>query len=154
MLFIKNVRTSTRTIGATVFVALLLPGINAHAQEVLTVSVLARAQVGKGLWGRPADSQRSSRPAIGPLRSITDRTSSISDRRLGGRSQLVPPVHNSTRRSVGGAVAGGVAGFFAGGFLGAKLEPACYCDDPGVKGFLIGAPIGTIVGAILGRRFL
>ena len=56
------------------------------------------------------------------------------------------------RRIVGGAL-GGVGGFFAGGYLGAKIDGRCDCDDPGFKGFLIGAPIGTVVGAILGARF-
>jgi hypothetical protein len=56
------------------------------------------------------------------------------------------------RRIVGGAL-GGVGGFFAGGYLGAKIDGQCDCDDPGFKGFLIGAPIGTVVGAILGAKF-
>ena len=46
-------------------------------------------------------------------------------------------------------IAGGaVAGFFAGGYIGSKLEPNCRCDDPGLKGMLIGAPIGAIATAI------
>ena len=56
------------------------------------------------------------------------------------------------RRIVGGAL-GGVGGFFAGGYLGAKIDGRCDCDDPGFKGFLIGAPIGTVIGAILGAKF-
>jgi len=43
-------------------------------------------------------------------------------------------------------------GLFAGGFLGAKLEPDCNCDDPGLQGFVIGAPIGAIAGGILGWK--
>ena len=50
--------------------------------------------------------------------------------------------------------AAGAGGFFGGGFLGAAIEgDSCNCDDPGFKGFLIGAPIGAAVGSILGWRF-
>jgi len=37
-----------------------------------------------------------------------------------------------------------------GGLVGSKLEPSCGCDDPGLRGFLIGAPIGAALGAIAG----
>ena len=61
----------------------------------------------------------------------------------------------SKKRIVAGAIAGGVGGFFAVGFLGALIEgDRCDCDDPGVRGFLIGAPIGAAAGAILGGKFL
>jgi hypothetical protein len=62
------------------------------------------------------------------------------------------------RRSVGmkvlGGVLGGFGGFFAGGYIGAKLEPDCNCDDPGFRGFLIGAPIGAVGGAIAGAMLI
>ena len=61
----------------------------------------------------------------------------------------------SKKRIVAGAIAGAVGGFFAGGFLGAHIEgDRCDCDDPGVRGFLIGAPIGAVAGAIGGGKFL
>jgi hypothetical protein len=61
----------------------------------------------------------------------------------------------STKRIIAGAIAGGVGGFFAGGFLGAHIEgDRCNCDDPGVRGFLIGAPIGAVAGSFLGAKFL
>jgi hypothetical protein len=28
------------------------------------------------------------------------------------------------------------------------------CDDPGLKGFIIGAPVGAVVGGILGGLYL
>lgn len=59
----------------------------------------------------------------------------------------------STGRKVLGGVIGAVGGFFGGGFLGSKIEPDCDCDDPGVKGFLIGAPVGAVIGGILGAKF-
>ena len=44
---------------------------------------------------------------------------------------------------------------FAGGYLGAAIEgDRCHCDDPGLKGAVIGAPIGAATGGILGWRYL
>lgn len=61
----------------------------------------------------------------------------------------------SKARIIAGAIVGGVGGFFAGGFLGAHIEgDRCDCDDPGVRGFLIGAPIGAVAGGIVGAKFL
>ena len=61
----------------------------------------------------------------------------------------------STKRIIAGAIAGGVGGFFGGGFFGAHIEgDRCNCDDPGVRGFLIGAPIGAVAGSILGAKYL
>ena len=60
----------------------------------------------------------------------------------------------STTRKVLGGIIGGVGGFFGGAFLGAAIEgDRCHCDDPGLMGFLIGAPIGAPAGAILGVKF-
>ena len=65
----------------------------------------------------------------------------------------------SSRRGVGRVILGGavgaVGGLFAGGYLGAVIEgDGCHCDDPGLKGALIGAPVGTVAGAILGALYL
>jgi hypothetical protein len=61
----------------------------------------------------------------------------------------------SKTRIVAGAILGSVGGFFAGGFLGAHIEgDRCNCDDPGVRGFLIGAPIGAVAGGIVGGKLL
>jgi len=43
----------------------------------------------------------------------------------------------------------GLGGFFAGAYIGAAIEgDRCNCDDPGLKGALIGMPIGTAAAAI------
>jgi hypothetical protein len=89
--------------------------------------------------GRPA-----TRPAILSDRSLQAPRSN----RSGARAR-------SKKRIVAGAIAGSVGGFFAGGFLGAHIEgDRCDCDDPGVRGFLIGAPIGALAGGIAGAKFL
>jgi hypothetical protein len=65
------------------------------------------------------------------------------------------PHARSKKRIIAGAIAGGVGGFLGGGFLGAHIEgDRCNCDDPGVRGFLIGAPIGAVAGGIVGAKFL
>ena len=48
------------------------------------------------------------------------------------------------------AVVMGFAGFWVGGKFGATLEGNCSCDDPGLQGFVIGAPIGAAAGVTLG----
>jgi hypothetical protein len=53
-----------------------------------------------------------------------------------------------------GAVSGALVGFVAGMWLGPKLEGDCRCDDPGMAGFLIGPPVGAVIGGILGAHFL
>jgi hypothetical protein len=63
------------------------------------------------------------------------------------------------RRGVGkrilGGIAGGVGGFFAGAYIGAAIDGECGgCDDPGLKGALIGMPIGAAIGAWAGQRWL
>ena len=65
----------------------------------------------------------------------------------------------TSRRGVGRVILGGavgaVGGLFAGGYLGAKIEGnRCHCDDSGLQGALIGAPIGTAAGAVLGAKYL
>ena len=77
------------------------------------------------------------------------------------RVRQVPRTNPSSGRArskthiVAGAIAGSIGGFFAGGFLGAHIEgDRCDCDDPGVQGFLIGAPIGALAGGLLGAKFL
>jgi hypothetical protein len=58
-------------------------------------------------------------------------------------------------RKVFGAIVGAAGGFFAGGYLGAAIEgDRCHCDDPGLKGALIGMPIGATAGGILGWHYL
>jgi hypothetical protein len=51
------------------------------------------------------------------------------------------------------ATLGAFGGMVAGGYIGVKIEgDRCRCDDPGLSGFVIGAPIGMVVGGVLGYK--
>ena len=61
------------------------------------------------------------------------------------------PQRRSLARKIAGAAVGAFGGFFLGGYAGAAIEgDRCSCDDPGLQGFLIGAPIGAVAGGIFG----
>jgi hypothetical protein len=98
-------------------------------------------------WRRSSTNRQRSARARLPI--PRERLSQASrNNRSGGHAR-------SKKRIIAGAIAGGVGGFFGGGFLGAHIEgDRCNCDDPGVRGFLIGAPIGAVVGGIVGAKFL
>src|SRR5689334_3047824 len=53
--------------------------------------------------------------------------------RAGGRATVA--------QKASAAFAIGFLGMLAGAWLGARLERECYCDDPGLKGAMIGMPI-------------
>jgi hypothetical protein len=89
------------------------------------------------------------RSAIGSFETPVNTTTG-SEVQGSGRSALQSRKH-STARTIIGAALGAVGGFFLGGYTGAAIEgDSCNCDDPGFKGFLIGAPIGAIAGGIFG----
>ena len=111
------------------------------------------------VWPTP---RLSTEPTTGPgmnfrysFDTFNGASAGVANTSLGPAFQASPA---GRRRSIGrkvlGAAIGTVGGFFAGGFLGAKIEgTGCNCDDPGLKGFLIGAPIGAVAGGILGAKF-
>lgn len=71
------------------------------------------------------------------------------------QASQAPRARRSLRTRIVGGIVGGAGGFFAGGYLGAAIEgDRCNCDDPGLKGALIGMPIGAAVGAWAGQRWL
>ena len=61
-----------------------------------------------------------------------------------------PSTFPGARRLTAG-LALGLVGFFGGGLAGAAIEGrGCHCDDPGMRGFVIGAPIGAGAGFAIG----
>jgi len=59
----------------------------------------------------------------------------------------------STRHRVLWTAIGAAGGFFGGLFLGAAIDDAvrdCECDDAGLKGAVIGGPIGAAAGGMTG----
>ena len=102
-------------------------------------------------WQWPAEHSTamepaSSRSAVPPPRRAQNTASGS---RLAQNTASDSRSVRALKRAVGGLV-GGVGGFMVGGLVGSKLEPSCGCDDPGLRGFLIGAPIGAALGAIAG----
>jgi hypothetical protein len=72
-----------------------------------------------------------------------------------GAQSTRPARSRGLTRKVFGALVGTAGGFFGGGYLGATIEgDRCHCDDPGLKGALIGAPVGAVAGGVLGWRYL
>ncbi|PYR75080.1 MAG: hypothetical protein DMF86_16460 [Acidobacteria bacterium] len=45
---------------------------------------------------------------------------------------------------------GAIGGYFLGGYIGTAIDRLhnCRCDDPGLRGYIIGAPAGAVLGAI------
>ena len=148
----RGAALGTRIVGSGVAIiaAVLLSGIDAHAQATgeaaaaMPTSVKlsgftqsawsARGGEDRARWAAPGSPTWEPQP--NPAASVT-----------GG--------HRSASRKVLGGVIGAVAGFFAGFYLGAAIEgQGCGCDDPGLRGGMIGAPIGTAFGAVLGVKLL
>ena len=163
MTFVKT-QTGRRILPAVAAV-LLLAGARGAAAQTMPADSDATPRVGVTLspdlfkveTPGPAPNLRTVAPLklrdAAPL--LDDSRSSRETLRAGARGVMTPPRRErSLGRQILGGAAGGVGGFFGGGFLGAKIEgDRCDCDDPGLMGFLIGAPIGALVGAILGVKF-
>lgn len=150
--------------GAIVAAALLVAG-GASAQ---TTPVAARSAAElSALAPVPTESRLSlAGLQVTPIGSWRMSTADIENQRIHsilGPRPFAPPVRPQpwgnkkragTYRGVQRALAGvamGFAGFLAGGLVGARLEgTGCACDDPGLAGFIIGAPIGAMAGAITG----
>jgi hypothetical protein len=128
---------------AAVTAALLISGSSVRAEDAADLR-------------RPVTLREMVRAAAqeGPVlkRSVTREAPETSARGASRVQQAQRGKKEQVARGVLGAVAGAVGGFFAGGFVGSKLEPSCRCDDPGLRGFLIGAPIGAVAGAVVGAQ--
>jgi hypothetical protein len=122
--------------------------------SMLMPSAPAFAQSGTPLVPRQTDEQRVERP-----HSLRDSVARYDFTAVPGAGSSQTPAFQPTSvrsersmtRKIFGGLLGATAGFFGGGYLGAKIEgDGCSCDDPGLKGAIIGAPIGAVVGAIVG----
>ena len=83
------------------------------------------------------------RPA---LYALTHRPGGISS------SSLKSPRQSSGATKASIVALAALGGFVGGAFAGAALEnwlAPCRCDDPGLKGFIVGAPAGAVVGGLL-----
>jgi hypothetical protein len=70
-----------------------------------------------------------------------------------GPSYRTQPGQGQGRRTRGVWITAGVTGgTLLGGWLGSKVAPDCFCDSPGLQGWLVGAPIGGAVGRLLAWR--
>lgn len=127
---------------------------------VLVVPAAAQAQTGPAHAGEVARGSRVAAASVHRL-SLEGAFAGIPLSVQGAvpAPQTRPEVPSERRKSpwrhVAGASVGALGGFFGGGYLGAAIEgDRCNCDDPGLKGAVIGAPIGAVVGGILGGFFL
>jgi len=130
-----------------------LAGVPYHAKE----NVLTAARQ------LPADAAALGRNIVsGPVVMAADAVF-IDGRRIGSPADIIETMPRAeimriTRERVNVAnkalasAAGAVGGFFAGAYIGAAVEPSCRCDDPGLKGIIIGAPIGAVLGGIAGAK--
>ena len=121
-----------------------LPGIVTTGHGSIALRALALAEA-----GNDPDNPR-------PIATAQQREGSGPQGRTTAPRQ-VPPIaprgvqHQPLSRKVLFGLLGAAGGFFLGGYVGARIEGnRCECDDPGLQGFLIGAPIGTVVGAWAG----
>jgi len=132
------IRQATATLAV-----LLLAAAPAYAQQVgrsVSFSPVQLVQPERVVRQTIRQAAKSVRFDVAPGANAT-RAVSVKTPRASGLSR--------TKRGLLAAAAG-VGGFFGGGFLGAAIEGnRCDCDDPGLLGFLIGAPIGAALAASL-----
>lgn len=158
MVFV-NRRAGRRILPALAAVMLLVGARGAAAQTTFAESD-APARVGVALspdlfkveTTAPALNLRDVAPLLDESRPSREREAVGA----GARGAMTPARRERSlgRKILGGAI-GGVGGFFGGAYLGAAIEgDRCNCDDPGLMGALIGMPIGALVGAILGVKFM
>jgi len=164
---------SARPIGilATVVGFVLLSMVCAYAQETVEpqegpaadvqLASTKFSEVVRWRYTTPVRIREESRSQAGSRIFLPLNTAGfgipLDTRGLGVNSQQPPQAGRarSIRRKILGGIVGGVGGFFGGMFLGAAIEgDRCDCDDPGLAGALIGAPVGAVAGGILGYKYL
>ena len=139
-------RLSTRHLKQT-SVALI-----AATSVVLAGTAPVFAEERAGIRSTPSNTNALSSAAIAQATRALPGT--ITLRATASQAVGSPAAPTKAKRSVARRVAyisiGAVGGFFAGAFLGAAIEgDRCNCDDPGLLGAVIGAPVGAATGGIL-----
>ena len=130
-------KTMTR---ALLVAVVLAAGPRAEAQQAVSQPPKVERRV---------DFDRAIQTAAGEVRLLAPPSA-----RTAQADQASGSRRGAGKRILGGLV-GGTAGFFAGGYIGAAIDGDCGgCDDPGLKGALIGMPIGAAIGAWAGQRWL
>ncbi len=136
-------QSSARTVFALV-VILTASATRAGAQ------VTPQPVMAPGIWNAAVAAIEADRPRpddwrepVGPERRPPSAASQ-------GQRSFPRPGLGTGAQKVIGAFVGTVGGFFAGGLIGGVLDRNCRCDDPGLAGLVIGAPIGAIAGGVLG----
>jgi len=69
---------------------------------------------------------------------------------------LKSPRHSSAATKASIIALATLGGMFGGAIAGGAIEnwiTPCRCDDPGLRGALIGAPVGAVAGGLLGFHF-
>lgn len=132
--------------------------VAARVDDVMTISESAclaarRDGVPAGL---ATDSVRSTEPTSRPRLFIRSSLVSLAalDLVSNGAQVRSPGDRRSKGHKAAATLFGIAGGFYLGGFIGSRMEGPCYCEDPGLKGAIVGAPIGAVIGGILGARFL
>jgi hypothetical protein len=109
--------------------------------SILSVATPALAQIPSP---PPVDS-RTFRASIAAVKFDTASAEKLS----ASRPVMRQAKKMGTGERIGWTALAGLGGFFAGAYIGAAIEgDRCECDDPGLKGALIGMPIGTAAAAI------
>jgi len=132
----------------TAFVLLIVVTVSAAHADAQTAGKHA---IAPGIWNAALASIEAGRLQPGDWPAPAGKTDQLA-RAAESRSRQSfarSPRHRGAEKAMG-AIAGALGGFLAGGLIGASLDRHCGCDDPGVNGFVIGAPIGAIAGGVLG----
>ena len=97
----------------------------------------------------PAAHAQSIRASVEALRSAPAPALKIGQIGVAVAGPFSKPSDQQPHRAL--VVALGVVGGLVGGaYIGARIEgTGCQCDDPGLKGAMIGAPVGAIAGGVL-----
>ena len=133
-----------------------------RAKNTLLLSVSSATAILLTLGAPSLAAAQDLRSALQPvaLRSAVQHLAAPIDpvpRRLPVVSSTLKRARQSSPATKASIIAlGALGGFVGGGYAGAAMENVtapCHCDDPGLRGFMIGAPAGAIAGGVLAFHF-